>query len=620
MYTFAYGMVLMSFVCAQLWQGRERALRIVEASQHLLTFALLLASALLLHALFWNDFSLEYVANYTDRALPVFYRLTAFWAGQAGSMLFWALSVALCGSLFLLTPSYQRLHSTTKLWFWVFFLSIMCFFSLVLAAWSNPFIMQTPEPQDGGGLNPLLQNPGMIFHPPLLFLGYGGFVIPGCLALAQSLSHRGDEEGAWIRIARPFTLSAWLFLTAGIVLGMWWAYMELGWGGYWAWDPVENASMVPWLIGTAAVHIGIIQDKRNKLGRVNAFLMALTTISAFFATYLVRSGVVESVHAFGDGGVGAPLLLFVLTSLALALVVACKGANTRNDLAGLDSREGFLVLTTWVLLLLSAIICTATLWPLISKIWGAQAQGLDANFYNRVCLPLFTIIGCLLPVCPWMGWTGGVRDVRKAGICVGAFVTAAVVFWFLGFRQPTAFIASSAAVAGFISVGLLFMDAKVRANRNALAAFGVHFGVALMVLGIAFSGPYKLDEDLLLAKGASATAGRYTVTMIDLADGRGPDFDYIEARLEVRRDGSVIGLLAPQRRMYDKFGNQQFSEVDTLFSFGNEVYASLLGLDEQHRVTVKLSVHPLVNWIWVGGTLMCLFPFVALWPRRREQA
>lgn len=629
MYIFAYAMILLGFVCSLgggllalllLWQGNDhpRACRGIEWAQHLGFAALLLASALLLHALFWNDFSLQYVAGYTDRVLHVFYRLTAFWAGQAGSMLFWALMVSLCGSVFVLTRGYRGLRTVTRLWFWVFFCSIMAFFGMVLAGWSNPFLMQTPVPPDGNGLNPLLQNPGMIFHPPLLFLGYGGFVIPGCLALAQCLAPAGEaREEAWVTLARPFTLLAWLFLTAGIVLGMWWAYMELGWGGYWAWDPVENASLVPWLIGTAALHTSILQARRNKLARANAFLMALTTVSAFFATYLVRSGVVESVHAFGDGGVGTPLLLFVLAGLVVSAWAAWLGPRTGNALEGLDSREGFVVLTAWILLLLAAIICTATLWPLISKLWGAQAQGLDANFYNRVCLPLFTVIACLLMACPWLGWNGGVRDWPRLAIVLGSFASAGVAFWLLGYNQPTAFIAAAAAVAGLTSIALLFMDGRIRAHMPTVGAFGTHLGVVLMVLGVAFSGPYKIDEDLLLGKGDTGQAGAYSVRLVDLAEGRGLDYDYIEARLEVRKNDVLIGLLAPQRRMYDKFGNNQFSEVDTLFSFGNEVYASLLGLDRQQRVTVKLSVHPLVNWLWVGGLLMCLFPFVGAWPQRR---
>ena len=335
MYFIAYAMQLLTLICAlggsalallQLWQQRGDALALIEKVHWAITGALSLAAALLLHALFWNDFSLVYVASYTDRVLPAFYRLTAFWAGQPGSMLFWAFSVAISGSIFALTPAYKRLTPATRLWYWGFFYAIMAFFALILSCWSNPFEMQSPVPPDGNGLNPLLQNPGMIFHPPLLFLGYGGFTVPACLALAQSLSG-GEGEDGWHRVTRPVTLLAWAFLTAGIILGMWWAYMELGWGGYWAWDPVENASLIPWLISTAALHTLIVQERRNKLHRVNVALMCLTTISAFFATYLVRSGVVQSVHAFGDGSVGTPLTVFVLGGLLRARARARAGGH-----------------------------------------------------------------------------------------------------------------------------------------------------------------------------------------------------------------------------------------------------------------------------------------------------
>ncbi len=627
MYIFAYGMLILALLCSlggagiailQLSQGQDSALKVVEKAQMIMSAALVLASALLLHALYWNDFSLVYVASYTDKILPIFYRLTAFWAGQAGSLLFWALSVALCGTFFSFTRSYKSLTTDTRLWFWVFFLGIMGFFALLLTGWSNPFMMQTPAPLDGNGLNPLLQNPGMIFHPPLLFWGYGGFVIPGCLALAQSLSERESEEDSWILVARPFTLQAWLFLTAGIVLGAWWAYMELGWGGYWAWDPVENASIIPWLIGTAAIHTTIIEQRRNKLGRTNVFLMALTTVSAFFATYLVRSGVVNSVHAFGDGGVGTPLLIFILASTALAFWVSYMGYNSRNNLAGIDSREGMLVMTAWVFLMLSVIICVATLWPLISTLWSAQSQGLDANFYNRVCLPLFALIAVILAFCPWLGWNGGVRDTKKILIVVASLVITAIALWFAGYRQHTAFIGTAASVAALVSIVLLYCEKSVRAQPASVAAHGVHVGLLLIVIGVAFSGPYKFEKDLSIGEGEIAILRDYQVKLVESVEGTSPGFEYLEARLQILRGDEIIGMLYPQRRIYEKFGRQQFSEAATIFSLGDELYASLLGVDAKGKMVVKVSINPLVNWIWVGGTLMCLFPFLGLKRRKKE--
>ena len=577
MYVFAYAMQLLALLCAlggggmallQLWQGRGDSLRLIEKAHWVITGALLLASALLLHALFWHDFSLQYVASYTDMILPVFYRLTAFWAGQPGSMLFWALAVGLSGSIFACTRACRSLSPATRLWYWTFFYAIMAFFTLILTNWSNPFLMQTPAPADGNGLNPLLQNPGMIFHPPLLFLGYGGFTVPACLALAQALSRRSGGEGAWFRLTRPFIILAWLFLTAGIVLGAWWAYMELGWGGYWAWDPVENASLIPWLIGTAALHTLIIEERRGKLGRINVVMMSLTTVSAFFATYLVRSGVIDSVHAFGDGSVGTPLTVFVLAGL---------------------------LITFWV-------ACTAP-------------RGLDANFYNRVCLPLGALLLVMMAACPWLGWNGGLRGKGRFFAVLGAFVAAAAVIWALGYRQPTALLGASAAIAIALGVVLLLTDSATRRQPAGLGALGAHLGMALAALGIAFSGPYTQDREMLLAKGQSEQVGGYTATLLDIKDGRQPGYDYIAARLQISKDGKDLGVIAPERRMYDKFGNMQFSEVDVIPGLGNEIYGSLLGLDEDLRVLVKVSVEPLVNWIWIGGTLMCLLPLLGL--RRR---
>ncbi len=622
MYIFAFAMLIVALLCSlggaglavlQLFQGRSNALWIVEKTQAVMTAALVVASALLLHALYWNDFSLVYVASYTDRILPVFYRLTAFWAGQPGSLLFWALSVAVCGTLFSFTKSYKNLTEETRLWFWIFFLVVMGFFALLLTGWSNPFVIQHPVPEDGRGLNPLLQNPGMIIHPPLLFWGYGGFIIPSCLALAQCLSDNEEIEGSWVLVARPFTLIAWLFLTAGIILGAWWAYLELGWGGYWAWDPVENASIIPWLIGTAAIHTTIIQVRRGKLGRINVFLMALTTISAFFATYLVRSGVVDSVHAFGDGGVGVPLLLFIIMSTVLCAVIACVGYNSRNSLESIDSREGMLVMTAWILLLLSVIICMATLWPLISSLWSAQSQGLEADFYNTTCLPLFVLISTIFIFCPWLGWRGGVRDFKKLGIVAAVFVVSLLGIWFAGYKNLTALVGSAAAIAGIVSIVLLCLEPSVHKNRNSLAAHGVHLGLLFIVLGVAFSGPYKHEITIALAKGESVVLGNYTVGVRDVVDGRGADFEFLEARLQVTdKSDALVGLLVPQRRIYDKFAGMQFSEVDTIFSLGSEFYATLLGLDTNGKITLKLSLNPLVNWIWIGGILMCVFPFLGL--------
>jgi cytochrome c-type biogenesis protein CcmF len=628
MYLAAHIALLVALLCAlagaaagaaQLWQGRSSDLRWLERAQILVSLCLVGASCVLMYALVTSDFTLEYVADYTERALPLFYRTTAFWAGQAGSLLFWALMVSVCGTAFLFSRTYRELSEQTRCWFLIFFLIIMAFFGLLLSTWNDPFTMQRPVPADGSGLNPLLQNPGMIFHPPLLFLGYGGFVIPGCLALAQAMSASRDEMH-WLDAARPFTLTGWLFLTAGIVLGGWWAYMELGWGGYWAWDPVENASLIPWLIGTAALHTGIVEQRRGKLHRTNIFLMSLTTVSAFFATYLVRGNVVNSVHGYGEGNVGPYLLIFVLAFLALITFVSLKASDERErELGGLESREGFIVMTVWLLIALCIVILTATLWPVISRLWTDRPMGLDANFYNNVCLPLFTVMLALLLACPWLKWQGGLRDWKKFLITLTAFGGALVVFWQMGISKALPLMSASLCAAILVSMGLLLAEKSTRAWLPSTAACLVHISVALMALGISFSGPYKQEVEAELTRGQTVQVGPYAVTLSNMYEGRGPNYEYIEAELQIVKDGKVVDVLLPQRRLYDKWQRSAFSEATTHPSLGSEFYATLLGMSGENAV-LRMSANPLVNWLWIGGALMSLAPFLALSRKRRPAA
>ncbi|MDR2820394.1 MAG: cytochrome c biogenesis protein CcsA [Desulfovibrio sp.] len=625
MYVFASTIQLLTLLCAlsggglalyDIWRGRGDMLPLVEKLHWFIAAALLLASAILLHALYRHDFELKYVASYTDLILPVFYRLTAFWAGQEGSMLFWALSVALGGTIFAVTGACKALTPATRLWYWVFFYAIVAFFTLILTTWSNPFTMLTPPPKDGNGLNPLLQNPGMIFHPPLLFLGYGGFVVPSCLALAQTLSGKRNEETAWFRLTRPFLILAWLALTAGIVLGAWWAYMELGWGGYWAWDPVENASLLPWLISTAALHTLIIEERCRKLGRVNVVMIALTTVSAFFATYLVRSGVVESVHAFGDGSVGTPLTIFVLAGLFVAFWTVFWSKAEGRFLAGPGSREGLLTLLAWVLLALAVIILAATLWPQISKFWTSVPKGMDAAFYNRICLPLGAIVVVMMAFCPWLRMAGGLNRKNAFMGLIACMLISAAALWMAGYRQSTALVAAAAAFGLVYDAVLMLKNTAVFRSPSTLGALGAHLGMALVTVGIAFSGPYAEDKDMTLAQGQSGQIQDYSATLLDIRSGRRPGYEYVGARIEVRKGDKRLGIIEPERRVYDKFGTMQFSEVDTIPRPGDEIYASLLRFDGEKRVLVKISVKPFVNWLWIGGAMLCILPLLCL--RRRK--
>jgi len=594
----------------QVWQGKSESLAILEYSQHTVAAVLTLGSAILFAAFASHDFSFKYVAEYSDSFMSGLYSITAFWAGQEGSLLFWAWFVALMGSVFAFSSGYRSLAGRTRVLYWLIFLLVQGFFLLLLSNWSNPFIEFSPAPMEGRGLNPLLRNPGMIFHPPLLFLGYAGFTIPACLALAAWLT---GERRSWLDMGRNWVIVSWIFLSAGIILGSWWAYMELGWGGYWAWDPVENASLIPWLSATAFLHTALVEERRGALRRTNVALITLTLLLCFFATYLVRSGVVQSLHAFGDGGVSRPLVLFMLGGLVLmALTLTLGRGEVGRPLSGLLSRPGFLLLTAWLLLAIGTVVLLGTMWPVISSIWSPQPVGLDRNFYNRVTLPLFLGIAALLAVCPWLQWKEGLRDKRGLGMVAGVLAAGLVVLAASGMTHPLGLAGTALAGACLVGIALLVvLDKSVRQRRPAWGAWGVHVGLALMVLGVAVSGPYQTAKDVILQPGGSASLGNFTFTYERMQERQTEGMLYIEALVRVDKGGVTMGHLAPQRRLYQNW-EQPHAEVSVVPSLGTEVYATLLGVTREGAASFKFSLHPLINWIWIGGTILCLAGFLAL--------
>jgi len=693
-----------AFSCYQLLYKDSADSRIIEHTNTAITFIYVFVSIVLFLAFYTYDFSVKYVYDYSDRSLPLFYRLTAFWGGQAGSLLFWALSVVLCGTVFQHTSSYKKLSGETRCWYLLFYFIGIAFFSLLLTTYNDPFVILNPAPLDGRGLNPLLQHPGMIFHPPLLLLGYGGFTIPACLAIAQAMSMNASSlsrEIPWYKCTMSIMLAAWLFLSAGIILGAWWAYMELGWGGYWAWDPVENASLVPWFFATATIHFGLLNAYRNKAGRLHTLTMGLTYVSAFFATWLVRGNVVASIHAFGAGGVGSILGIYVLITAIAVFGICAVMPKKENALNGLETREGLALSTAILLITISLIIMIATLWPVLSVIPGklmnnpvTPAIGLGVEFYNKTILPLFTVIIALLVVCPWVSWNGGIRNMKYLGIVALVFFVSMAIGWTVfEIRIPLAFLAMSVSITCMFSWLLYIYEQKY----NKLSPAFVHIGLAMMALGVAISGPYKIEQDVAMKRGESVyidgfdvklneiyavpvynnaqfiitkdaksdtlilghkqpiEVGDYTLEVADFIDNRidnhGRDVDLIvikkgeepvvtqltqfrplqiadftievrhmhlnrfsfyEAELLISKDGKEIGTLLPQIRKYATHPNNRYTEAVTIPSFGKEIYATFSGIDRQERGRVRISIQPLINWIWLGGIIMSLAPILSI--------
>ena len=334
----------------------------------------------------------------------------------------------------------------------------------------------------------------------------------------------------------------------------------------------------------------------------------------YFATYLVRSGVVESLHAFGEGGVGRPLLLFILTGLGLSVLITFAGKSARpvRQLAGLASLPGLLVLLAWLLMASAAVVFLGTLWPVISAMWSQNTVGLDASFYNKVCNPLFVLIGLLLAVCPWMSWKEGVREPRWALAAVIAMAASAAAFFALGYRKPVPLVGMAAAVSSLVSLALLLATSKAARNlRGGLGAWLLHAGVALVFLGVAFSGPYQSVKEAIVSPGQSLELGSYTLTYNGLNEFSTPGYSGAKARIDVTAGGTAVGVLEPERRIYKNFP-QPFAEVSVIPSLGEELYATLLAFTPDKSASIKVSVNPLVNWFWIGGTLMCLAGFACL--------
>jgi len=597
--------------------GKQERVGFSERGHQAITLLVLFASGIMLWALMTRNYGFYSVLSHVDNTLELAYVVTAFWAGSEGSLLFWELSMALCAAIFVFTPGYKSLSDRTKAYFWLFFFVINGFFLLMLTCWVNPFLSAVPAPPDGKGMNPLLRNPGMIFHPPMLLLGYAMYVIPACAALAGALS---GETREWISATRNWSILSWTLLSGGIILGAWWSYMELGWGGYWAWDPVENASLIPWCTGTAFLHTAIVGSRRKALAKTNIFIMALTFIMCVFGTYLVRSGVVESLHAFGEGGVAMPLLLFImfLSAVSIFAVAVAKGEEQRR-LGDLLSREGLLVIVAWTLMALGLVVGLGTMWPVISKMWSVKSVGLDARFYNRVCLPLFAFLVLLFSACPWLGWKEGVRDKRGLIAAGVAFAASLGLFVALGYRLPLALVGAAGAVSCMTTAVLAMGLLPEARTRQTLGAYVIHLGLGLMALGVAFSGPYQLSAEKEISVGQSFEVGAYTVTLKDVHEKSSRNMAQLIAQLEVKKGGALVGVVEPERRMYRGY-EQAFAEVEVIPGLGDEIFAVLLGATEDGGVSVKVNVNPLVNWIWIGGIIFCLAPlFILRYGRGKER-
>jgi cytochrome c-type biogenesis protein CcmF len=600
-----------------------------------------LAAAALTYLFAADRFDIQYVYSYSDRALPLFYKLTAFWAGQRGSLLFWAWVL----SLFALLVAHNTRHdleNRTTPYIYLVLGGTLSFFLLLLATLSDPFVATATKgftPPDGQGLNPMLQNPGMIFHPPTLFLGYVGFTVPFAYAVAAMVTGRVDET--WLKKTRVWNVLSWVFLTIGIILGGQWAYVELGWGGYWAWDPVENASFIPWLVVTAFIHTAIIQERRNIMRVWNMVLIVLTFVLCIFGTYLVRSGILQSVHDFGATGLGGFFLAFMFFTIlvgAVLIIASYRDLKTDHSLESYLSRESTFLFNNVVLLALAFSTLFGTLFPLLSEAVTGNKLTVSQPFFNRVNTPLFMALLLITGLCPLIGWRKASADnLKKNFMGPGAATFAGALGLFAaGIREIYPLLAFSLSI--FVAATIIrefWTGTRARAGltgESALAAFPrllwkmrrryggfvAHLGVVIMVVGITGSSAYKVESQATLRKGQSMAVGDYVLRYDRLGKYSDRNREVYVATMSVFKDGRSAGTIRPEKRFYSK-ADQPTTEVSLRSTLLEDLYVTMPTISDKTVVTFRAAVNPLLIWVWIGGFVMLAGGTMAIIPRGRRR-
>ena len=606
--------------------GSRRRADLAEAGRRALSCAgafTTLATVAMVTALFGRDFSISYVANYTSRSLSGPYTLSALWGGMEGSLLLWTLLLTVFAAVALARAPARA--APLAGWAGAVLAGVAAFFLLLLVGPADPFVRLAEVPADGRGLNPLLQSPGMLIHPPLLYTGFVGFSIP--FAFAMGALGAGRVDDSWFVTTRRWTLFAWSALTLGIVLGGAWAYTELGWGGYWAWDPVENASFMPWLTATAFLHSVIVQEKRKMLRVWNVTLITLTYVLAVFGTFLTRSGILSSVHTFTEGPIGIWFLPFLAAMLLGGLgFVAARLDRLRSDnrLDSLLSRESAFLANNVLFVAAAFTVLWGTIYPIVAEYATGIRLAVGPPFFNATFVPLALAILGLAGLGPLISWRRMSRGafVRLSAAPLGAGALCAGALALLGVRSPGALLAfalcvfTAASIAGEFARGSRVhrrrdglgwgaaLGATVLRNRRRYGGYVVHLGVVLVVIGIA-GGAFRSEQRAQLRPGESLDIGSYTLTYEGLRQAETPEKLINAARVSVARGARDIGTLWPQRNLH-LAQQQPQSEIAIRTTPVEDLYVVVTAFDGDGGAVLRAFVNPLVWWIWAGAVVMAL--------------
>jgi cytochrome c-type biogenesis protein CcmF len=607
--------------------------------------ALCAAAFALVWAAFTNDFSVEYIRAHSNIALNPAYKFAAMWSGQEGSLLLWAWLLSAYG--FVLRVRHRvdvRLTAFAS----VILAAIQVFFLLLLTVAAPPFsIAPGPMAADGAGLNVLLQYPEMVIHPPMLYLGYVGFAVPFAFALGALMMRYPGEK--WIHITRRWTMVTWLFLTCGIFLGAHWAYSVLGWGGYWGWDPVENASLMPWLTGTAFLHSVMMQEKRGMMKNWNVWLIFSTFLLTILGTLLTRSGIISSVHAFAESSIGAWFYTFIVIAFLVCLITFILRRDhlkSENRLESLVSRESSFLFNNMILLAACVTVLFGTLFPLISEAVTGSKVTTGATYYNRVNIPIGLTLLFLTGLGPLLAWRStSLRSIRRNFVLPSiAMAATAVVLTIAGLRpwndggdmESTFFsLIAFTLAAGVITViaeeftrGASVVRAQtgknllssavllVRRNTRRYGGYIIHFGIVVMFIGIA-GGAFNQAREMEMSYGDTLAIGPYRLACVGITQDSKPEYDTNYALLDVYRGDKKITQLAPEKRTY--FAGTDHEQASTIVALHSTAEADLYTVFEGNnpdngRPVIKVFLNPLIAWIWIGVVIVVVGTFIALVP------
>ena len=619
---------------------RDDALRAAgERSVHCFAAFIILAAGALVVALLDRQFHVRFVAEVTSRDLPLLYTLTAFWGGHAGSLLLWALVLAGYG---IMAQRATRGAPELSPYVTLVVLATGAFFSAALAFASNPFATTAVPAPDGRGLNPLLRNPWMAIHPPALYLGFVGMTIPYALAIGALASR--VPAGRWLPQARRWVLVAWLFLTAGLLFGARWSYIVLGWGGYWAWDPVENAALMPWLTATAFLHTVQAQERHGLFAAWTVSLLILSFGLAIFGTFLTRSGLLSSVHAFANAAIGIYLLGFLAVAMGVGFALLLRrlpalraAARAAARMESLASREAALFTNNILLLLGAFVVLLGTMFPIFSELVSGDRIAVGPPYFTSVMAPLIGLLLLLMAVGPMFPWRAGRVDAiaRSAGVPGAVAVLGGLALAGFGVRSAGVlavlvlclFVAAAVALEFVVAVGArpgrdrAIIPALLRlvgANRRRYGGYVVHLGFALVLAAATVSTSFSTVSQGVVAAGQSLAVGAYDVRYDGAEVTRAAGLRIATAAVTVRRNGGTVATLRPRHVTYEARG-ETTADVAVRSLWTHDLYVVLVGLSTDGRAALRLAVNPMIMWLWIGVVVMLLGGLVAAVPGREAR-